>query len=269
MRIAFSNLACPEWSIEQVAEHGAQYGYAGVELRLYDGSVVQADMADQERARIRAACDQSGLTLIGIGASTRFTSPDRTERMQQEETLIQYVELAHDLGASFVRTFGGDFTQETKEESLSRVSDSLARVAAHVAGSGVQVLLETHDGFSHSSAVAEVLRRAEGGKTLGAIWDLHHPVRMGESVAYTYEQLSAYLRHVHIKDAIRDGVGGWTLVPLGTGDVPVRDIMQTLQAAHYESWLTVEWERAWHMELAVAQTALPFELQVLKSWLSA
>ena len=59
MKYAFTTLACPAWSIEQVVEAATTLGYDGVELRLLDGAVIDpgADRAKVEQAvaRCRAA----------------------------------------------------------------------------------------------------------------------------------------------------------------------------------------------------------------------
>src|SRR5262249_9226931 len=41
MRLAFTTLACPAWSLERVVEAAHAHGYAGVELRLLDGETIE------------------------------------------------------------------------------------------------------------------------------------------------------------------------------------------------------------------------------------
>src|SRR5439155_4663604 len=52
MKYAFTTLACPAWSIDQVVEAATNLGYDGVELRLLDGAVIDpvADRAKVEQA---------------------------------------------------------------------------------------------------------------------------------------------------------------------------------------------------------------------------
>jgi sugar phosphate isomerase/epimerase len=37
MKLAFTTLACPGWSLDQAVAAARQYGYEGLELRLIDG----------------------------------------------------------------------------------------------------------------------------------------------------------------------------------------------------------------------------------------
>ena len=78
--------------------------------------------------------------------------------------------------------------------------------------------------------------------------------------------LEARIYLVHVKDARRRD-DGWELVPLGEGEVPVRESLAALRAAGYDGWLTVEWEKRWHPELAEPEVALPRDGDTLKRWL--
>jgi hypothetical protein len=49
--------------------------------------------------------------------------------------------------------------------------------------------------------------------------------------------------------------------------VPVRESLAALRAAGPDSWLTVEWEKRWHPELAEPEVALPRDGDTLKRWL--
>ena len=71
---------------------------------------------------------------------------------------------------------------------------------------------------------------------------------------------------MHVKDARRRDEE-WELVALGEGEVPVRESLAALGAAGYDGWLTVEWEKRWHPELAEPEVALPRERETLARWL--
>ena len=124
---------------------------------------------------------------------------------------------------------------------------------------GVTVALETHDAFASAALVADLLQRVES-PSFAALWDLHHPYRVGESPEDVVHGLGSRIRLVHLKDARRRG-DDWQLVPLGEGEVPVRESLAALDAAGYDGWLTVEWEKRWHPELAEPEIALPRELE--------
>ena len=60
VRIAFSTLAFPDASLASAVSLGRQWGYAGVELRLIDGELIDPRMPAAARATGRsweAVCD--------------------------------------------------------------------------------------------------------------------------------------------------------------------------------------------------------------------
>ena len=251
--------------MEEVVQRAREFGYFGVELRLQDGEVIRPDTGKEVRRRWRALFAESGVEIAGIGASTRFAAADEGERRVQEDDLVRYVELASDLGAPMVRTFGGAFPEADRDGAIARTAQSIARAVERTAGSGIVIALETHDGFSASATVREALELVDN-PAARALWDTHHPVRMGETPAQTFANLADTLYHVHLKDARQVG-DGWELVGFGEGDVPVRDIVHTLLAHGYDGWYCVEWERKWHPEIAPAQLALPQHREILRRWM--
>jgi fatty-acyl-CoA synthase len=128
----------------------------------------------------------------------------------------------------------------------------------------VTIALETHDSFSRATLVGELLGHV-ASPSLAALWDLHHPYRVGESPQDVLRALGTRIHLVHVKDARRRG-DGWELVPLGDGDVPVRECLDALRATGYAGWLTVEWEKRWHPELDEPEVALPREVETLRRW---
>ena len=133
---------------------------------------------------------------------------------------------------------------------------------------GVAVGVETHDAFSASSVVAELLALVPSD-LVGAVWDSHHPHRMGETPAEVYANLGPRILLAQVKDARRAADGEWQLVPLGTGEVPVRDMLSLLVAEGYPHWISVEWEKRWHPEIDEPEVALPQHLDLLTTWLES
>jgi sugar phosphate isomerase/epimerase len=244
-RIAFSNLAAPEWTLERTVEAVHELGYDGLELRLLDGEPI--DILELASSARRAAAT----TLAGVRLACLDTSIELAGAF--ERTLPAALELAREWGTDMVRVFGGDVTD----------LDDVARRLEPLLAPGVTVVLETHDHFASAARVAELVGLV-GSESLAAVWDLHHPTRMGESPTDVVRALGAAIRLVHVKDARRLG-DDWELVPLGDGDVPVRESFDVLRALGYDGWLTVEWEKRWHPELAEPELALPHELRALRA----
>ncbi len=54
MKLAFSTLGCPDWTLEQCVAAAGAYGYAGIELR-YSARNCTADQPIQFRLQIEQA----------------------------------------------------------------------------------------------------------------------------------------------------------------------------------------------------------------------
>jgi len=262
VRIAFSTLAFPEASLASAVSLGRQWGYAGVELRLIDGELIDPGMPATARAQVKRTVTGAGLPVVAVDSSIRLTGED------PGPDLRRFLELASDWESPLVRVFGGAlaFDQAERRDQLraaARVLEANVPVARRL---GVAIGVETHDDFSASSVVASLLAMADP-EWVGAVWDSHHPYRVGEAPADVYANLGRRILLAQVKDARRTPDGDWELVLLGQGEVPVREMLGLLTAGGYRNWISVEWEKRWHPEIAEPEVALPQHRSVLAEWM--
>ena len=262
VRIAFSTLAFPEASLASAVSLGRQWGYAGVELRLIDGELIDPRMPAPARAQVKRTVTAGGLPVVAVDSSIRLTDED------PGPDLRRFLELASDWEAPLVRVFGGALPADQAERqerltSAARVLKSSVPLARRL---GVAIGVETHDDFSASSVVAELLALADP-EWVGAVWDSHHPYRVGETPADVYANLGRRILLAQVKDARRRPDGEWQLVLLGKGEVPVREMLGLLASGGYRNWISVEWEKRWHPEIADPEVALPQHRRVLADWM--
>jgi len=268
VKFGFSTLGCPGWTLEQVAEKAREYGYDGIELRLLDGEVITPASLRTNFNRITNLFASGKPELIVLGTSVRLTAADPAERTRNEQDLLSFIEIAQELKVPFIRIFGGLLPDGTPQSvGVERVSESLRRCAPAAERAGVTIALETHDAFSSSEAVAAVLDQVRSS-AVGALWDTHHPYRMGEAVAQVWTNLANRLVHVHVKDAQRRDDGSWQLVLLGEGEVPCREIVRALVMRGYHGYVVVEWEKKWHSEIAEPEVAFPQHIGLLREWIA-
>lgn len=268
MKFGMSTLGCPEWTLEQVSQAASDYGYQGVELRILDGEVITPALLRANRGRLAKLFGGANPELIGLGSSVRLSTSDPNERAEQERTLLEYVEIAQQLGVPMVRIFGGKISESDDDRAaVQHVAESLNRCAPIAERAGITIALETHDDFSRSAMVAAALDKVKSS-AIGALWDTHHPYRMGESLVDVWSNLANRLVHVHLKDARRRSAGDWDLVLLGEGEVPCREILRALVLRGYRGYVSAEWEKKWHPEIASPEIALPQHLTKMKEWIA-
>jgi len=56
------------------------------------------------------------------------------------------------------------------------------------------------------------------------------------------------------------------LVLLGEGEIPVKDALHLLKERGYVDFISVEWEKKWHPELAEPEVAYPQHLALLRDY---
>jgi sugar phosphate isomerase/epimerase len=268
MKLAFTTLACPGWTLEQAAAAGRAAGYEGLELRLLDGEVVGPELSAGGRKRVRDVLAANGLALVCLDTSVRIAQPGAAARDKQLHDGLLMLEMAAELGAPMIRVFAGPPEGTSDEDAIAGAIATLKPLADKARLLGVAVALETHDAFCSSETVARVLAETSP-ETTGALWDLLHPYRIGEAPETTLARLRDRLLHVHIKDGRPKPEGGpnWDLTLLGQGAVPTREILSALKAAGYDGWLAVEWEKKWHPTLAEPEIALPQHAEKLREYL--
>jgi sugar phosphate isomerase/epimerase len=265
-RIAFSTLAFPDASLARAASLGRSWGYEGVELRLIDGELIDPSMPAGTRAAVKHTVADAGLEIVAVDSSVRLTADEPGAELRH------FLELASDWEAPLVRVFGGALPdgEPDRQAMLVRAAQVLEASVPTAERLGVAIGVETHDSFSASSVVAELLAMVPSG-AVGAVWDSHHPYRMGQQPAEVWSDLGRRTLLAQVKDARRDvaRTDGWQLVLLGTGEVPVREMLELLERGGYAGWVSVEWEKRWHPEIEEPEVALPQHLQVLRTWLTA
>lgn len=268
MKFGLSTLGCPEWTIEQAVASARENGYGGIELRVLDGEIITPSIVRQNLDRLKRLFGAGQPKLVGLGTSVRISTRDAAERATHEADLIAFLELAGELGVPFVRVFGGRWSDgDTEAAAVSRASQLLRRCAPVAEQAGVTIALETHDDFSRSRLVAATLAEVPS-PAVGALWDVHHPYRMGEDLAQVWTALANRLVHVHLKDARRRPDGEWDLVLLGQGEVPCKEILRALAWRDYTGWVVMEWGKKWHPEIAGPEIAFPQHLARAKEWLA-
>ena len=254
MRIGFSSLACPGWTVEQIADTARRFGYEGIEWRLADGELLGPRTPDEVWERI-ASC---GVEAVCLDTSAVFVQADEEARRKAQRHTAAMAERALQIGVPCIRVFGGAMPAgHTREALLESTRRALAE-AVYEVPAGVDVLVETHDAWCRGPEVAQLVR---GIDRLGVLWDIAHTMRIGEAPADT-------IRHtgvpglVHIKDT-----AGEALTHLGEGELDLEEAIDVLVGAGYDGWVSVEWEKLWHPELDEADVALPKAIDFVRGLL--
>lgn len=267
MKVSFSTLACPSWSLERILDAAGRHGYDGVELRFVsedDALWARPELSGSGLADTRARLRDAGLEISCVDTRSFFHHPAGPERTRAIDETARCLELAARLGAAGVRVFG-DRIQEGQDRDSTRalIAEALNALGESAATHGVEVWLESHGDFARSEHMQGVLDLVTSPH-VNILWDPSNAFEVGEEPADGWTAQAARIRHVHLKDVRRPGPEGapndraWVPALPGDGDFRPERVLQVLGAAGYARWVSFEWEKKWYPTIEDPERALPF-----------
>ena len=131
----------------------------------------------------------------------------------------------------------------------------------------MDVLLEVHGDFNTIETVGAVIEACKEHACFGILWDVEHSDRAyADNWEPFYQVIRPYVRHIHMKDHVRNADGTFTLCLPGEGDIPMGPITKALEKDGFDGYYSLEWEKKWHPELPDPDVALPVYLKLMRSF---
>jgi len=253
--IAFSTLGCPAWEWKKILGFAGQHGFSAIELRGLEGNldlpshpIFAVDRIEQTKKEIRA----SKLRIANLGSSAKMYVEDPAKREKELGDARRFIDLASTLGAPYVRVFGGkaesDKSAAPSDETKARVAAGLHELGKYAGPRNVTVIIESHDHFTASATLKDVLRAADS-EHVALLWDAHHTfATSSEDPEFTVRQLGPWIRHTHLKDSVGNGEDR-KYVLTGRGTVPIQRQIEALRSIGYKGFYCFEWEKLWHPDI--------------------
>jgi glucosamine-6-phosphate deaminase len=264
VKLSFSTLGCPDWSLAQTIDAAGRFGYDGIELRFLSGDDAlwsRPELLGAGLAQTRARLRDLALGIACVDTRSFFHDPDRAARARAVEEAKRCLDLAAALGAPGIRVFG-DRVQAGQDLPRTRgyIAEALEELGEAAAPLGVEVWIESHGDFARAP---DTLRLLDGvsSPAVGVLWDAANAFEAGEEPEDGLRELGPRVRHVHLKDAAR--IAGltpgapWPPRLPGKGDFRPGRVFTCLTAAGYAGWVSFEWEKKWHPAIEAPEIALP------------
>lgn len=260
--MAFSTLGCPAWEWQKILNFAHDHGFKAIELRGLQGSMdlpanplFAADRIEQTKKETHAA----DLKIACVSSSATLYFEDAAKRDQQIADARRFIDLASALEAPYVRVFGGkaesDKSPVPDQATKKRVAAGLRELGQYSGSKGVTAIIESHDHFTSSATLKDVLQAADS-EHVGLLWDAHHTFATShEEPEFTVKQLGPWIRHTHLKDSVGSGEDR-KYVLAGRGNVPIERQIKALQAIGYKGFYCFEWEKVWHPDLQDPEIAI-------------
>jgi sugar phosphate isomerase/epimerase len=260
--IAFSTLGCPAWDWPRILEFAHQHGFSAIELRGLQGNmdlpshaIFAADRIEQTKKEIR----DHKLSIACVSSSANLYMEDADKRAKELADARRFIDLASTMGAPYVRVFGGkaqsDNAPVPDDPTKARVAAGLRELGQYAGPKSVTVIIESHDHFTSSATLKDVLKAADS-EHVGLLWDAHHTfAASNEDPEFTVKQVGPWIRHTHLKDSVGKGEDR-KYVLTGTGNVPIERQIKALQSIGYKGFYCFEWEKVWHPDLIDPEIAI-------------
>lgn len=214
-----------------------ELGIGWIEFRSGDGKGV-ADYTEKEAEMLMSRLSANGIRISAVGSP--IGKIDITQDFEPHfETYRHIVELAGILDTSFIRMFSffmpeGEEPDKFRDEVMRRTD----RMVEYAAGRNVVLLHENEKGiYGDSAARCLDLMKLFYGDHFRCTFDFANFVQCGQDTMEAYEMLRPYISYIHVKDAMRES---GDVVPAGTGDGNVAEILNRLDEEGYAGFLSLE-----------------------------
>jgi len=271
MKIAFSTLACPNFSWADIYSMAKDLGFAGIEVRGLGEEILAVrakPFKDGEVANTKAKLKSLGIEIPCLSSNCCLKHKDLQSENIAE--IAEFIALAEKLGADYIRVLGD---KEPAPEPGEQVDDNAVIATLNAlkgisAKAKVTLLVETNGVYSDTKRLRALLDAVDS-PSVAALWDMHHPYRYaGEAPADTVANLGNYIRYVHVKDSvIIDNKPCYKL--MGEGDLPIKDMLGALTAIGYDGYISLEWVKRWADYLEDAGIVFPHFARFMKPFVTA
>ncbi|MBO5725433.1 MAG: AMP-binding protein [Clostridia bacterium] len=247
MKLSFSTKGWHNKSFDEFCDIAVNMNFKGIELHnIYNPIFTEKDGAFYNHAAnvtLRKLYEKK----LNLPCIDTICNPcDVNKREEAIAEITKCIDIAKNLHIPNVRIRAiSDNTVEVVSDILSDVIKEILPIAE---SRGITILVETRGVYCNTAALRDLLERF-ASDNLAALWDMYSTYFVGnESADTTIKNLGAYVKHVHIKDAVKSN-DNIEFVLMGEGELPVDQMMNALRSVNYDEFVSLEWDPKWCEEL--------------------
>lgn len=251
MKLAVSTLACDGWDLDYAVKVCSTCGIQALEVRMgiHDWSDIR--MEDVKVKEIYEKINAGGLEVSDLATGV-VVSGYQEESLDEIERCAQIANLWKCRGLRIMLgNFRGRWSEPPKPLDYEGIIQWLRAADPIMEQYHTEIWIETHNEFAEGKILKKVIEDC-GCKNCRLIWDIMHPLEAGETIEETMEFMNGLLAHVHIKDGRpkedKDLID-YLYTKIGSGTIPITDILALLKENSYQGFYSLEWEGKWREEL--------------------
>lgn len=221
------NLA-KDWDIPTLIANCSRTGFQGVELRTTHKHGVEVTLSAAARADVRKRFADSPVELYSLGSAFDYHTPDASRLRADIEATKQYLQLAHDVGASGIKVRPNGLPKEVPEEkTLEQIGRSLRELGETARSLGQQVRLEVHGGGTSSLPRIRRIMDVADHPAVGVCWNSNQTDLEGAGFDANFDLVASRIIEVHMRD-------------LFLAEYPFRRLFERLNAIGYTGYTLAE-----------------------------
>ncbi|MEE1197980.1 MAG: AMP-binding protein [Acutalibacteraceae bacterium] len=247
MKLSFSTKGWHGNSFDEFCEIAQDLNFKGIELHnIYNPLFTEKDGAFYDYAANATVRKLYEMKLSLPCIDTVCNPCDKSKRGETIGEITKCMQIAKNLHIPYVRIRA---ISDDSVESVSEImSDVISEILPKAEQSGITILVETCGVYCDTAALRDLLERF-ASDNLAALWDMYSTYFCGNETAdTTIKNLGAYVRHVHIKDAVKKG-DATEFCLLGEGELPINEMMNALRSVNFDEFISLEWDPKWCEEL--------------------
>ncbi|MGR3811158.1 sugar phosphate isomerase/epimerase family protein [Jiulongibacter sp. NS-SX5] len=261
-KLCYNTMACPSWNFKQIIDKAKVYGFGAVELRCYLDQrdlFNHPDFSATNIPSLKRIANDNGVKVLMLNSSTQLHHREPKKRKQHLDDAKRYIDLAEKLETPFIRVFPDKLLGD---DPLGPILSGLQTLNDYAKESGVEVLLDAHGDLVDSNQLLSVLQTT--GNRL--IWDQFNMYKKtGEATNSMVKTLQSKIAVAQYKDGLIDTDGSFHYTLPGKGQFPIEPVLNALKSINFKGYLSFEWEKHWHPELANPDIALPAFVRYINS----
>ena len=240
----YPDLIAGRMSLGEWARMGRELGLDAVDASI----LFFVDRSEKALSRARREVEVEGMSLGMMSTYPDFTHPEAWARAREIDAARETVDVAVELGMSYVRAIAGQAHPETElEAGIAWAVDGLRAVVEQSRGTGVEVVYENHDqagvmdypDFSARQEVFLQIVESTAPFDLGINYDTGNATALTPDPLALLEAVLDRVRTLHVSDTSAVGAHIRPCV-IGAGLAPLEAIFSQLHQAGWDGYLSIE-----------------------------
>jgi sugar phosphate isomerase/epimerase len=190
-----------DWDLPTLLKNCQATGFEGVELRTTHAHKVEVDLPAEARKEVRRRFEDSGVTLVSLGSTFDYHTPDPVKLKRDIEATKEYILLARDVGAGGVKVRPNGLPREVPvEQTLAQIGRALREVGEFAAQHRLQIRLEVHgDGTSLLPNIQKIMDAADRSN-VGVCWNSNQTDLVGDGFDANFDRVKSRIQTAHLRD---------------------------------------------------------------------